>query len=263
MRLFVTSSLWFIRRPFVISRARLHLTAGICLLAAVLIASYGQFLAAVAPALLGFVLVAASVHWAWLVRGDIPVVLLTAFRAPSKVGRGAADSHIAALRRFLEEDEDISDSGPVAVRVIDVPVSDAAAKRLLTLDRVVMVVRGTGDSGLDSSHWDARVWFGDGGSNVRLTTRPHSIYVDRAQRRRMLFRSRSGAQSSRVAEGDLPTRKFFAAVITVGHFRDIAKVMLVLLGEAFLARDGPQEPRILRIPVADDQAIGANMQGEA
>jgi hypothetical protein len=74
---------------------------------------------------------------------------------------------------------------------------------------------------------------------------------------------RTYAQSARLAEGDLAISKFFSTTITVQQFRDIAKVMLVLLNEAFIAGHGPREPRVILIPHPDEEAIGANMQGRA
>jgi tetratricopeptide (TPR) repeat protein len=211
----------------------------------------------------GIIPSATLIYWHLLVRGETPVVLLSLFDGQSSTGRATAESHLAALERSLLDDENVTASGPVTIRRIPVPISTASANRLLRLPQVVMVVRGTGDASTEISHWDTEVCFRHEGADVDLTLFALSVYNDdgRSSWLRGGRRGVAPATSSSVREGDLAVASLFAATLAVKHFRDIAKILLILLGEAFVNTTEIREPRTLRLPAPTDSALTSGLQG--
>jgi hypothetical protein len=153
--------LWLLRRPFLLSR-RLW----VCTLLAALLLDAAAWV--LAPLLVSLILLAPPLvcaavlfQWWWLGRGGHPIVFVSLFKGRSRVGRQAAQTHLGALATYMRESEHLAVVGPLDIRVIDLPLSEAQAERLLRISKALVVVRGTGDAAAETSRWEWWAHFRD------------------------------------------------------------------------------------------------------
>lgn len=262
-RFVLQGALWVIRRPFLVHP--IWLAGGVAICAGLGLA-VGVWVAPIlaAPCLLAALVLGSSRVYLWrLTRSEAPLVLLSRFESKSALGRDAAATHAAALARFLETDEFLGTAGPFKVRAIPVPCSDASARRLLQFPRVLMVIGGSGDASQSESHWDAVASYRRSKADVSLARYALSTHTNRVPSgfRSRFYEGVIPASSTRTEEGSLARDSFMAASLTVQHFRDLAKVLLVLLGEEFVADPGPKEPRTLLLPEPTDPVLDDPLRG--
>jgi hypothetical protein len=131
VRVGVRAALWFVRRPFLMRTPLQLVVCGFALAGAVALAAGVGVRYGIPLLILALLLAIGRGYLAWLTRGADPVVLVSRFKSPSGSGQDAAASHADALRRFLDQDPDVTSAGPFSVRTIDVPLSEASARRLL------------------------------------------------------------------------------------------------------------------------------------
>jgi tetratricopeptide (TPR) repeat protein len=257
------ASLWLIRRPFIASQATWIVLTIVGLLAGSSLIVLGAPLLAVPAGIVAVISIATFAHWLYLTSGDGPVVILSLFKGESAIGRATAESHLSALARFIESDDAIADLGPVKVKRIPFPISESSAKRLLTLEKIVLVVRGVGDAASDYSVWRAQVFYGPSEAEIGLAQFELSTYSDRIK---LPWWKRIGPDSLRahrteISEGDLPVRQFVAESTAVRHFRDIAKVLLIRLSERAIANPTPGAAITLIGPASDDPCLNSELSG--
>lgn len=261
------ASVWLIRRPFLARRAVWAVCALVLAVAAILLAADEMMFLAGVVLLAGLVSVAVLTHWTWLARGERPVVLITTFAGRSAAGRAAAESHVGALKLFLEADENLRAAGPITVRSLAVPVSERGATRLLRLERVLMVVRGTGDAGGDTSRWEGSVHFRADSPEVRLNRYALTTYTDRVEYPRLgrlLGRGVPGVTSASFDEGDVEMSRFFSSNISVDHFRQVAKIACLLLSEKqFEGAPNVAHSGTLLLPTPEDGDLSEELQARS
>lgn len=258
-------SLWIIRRPFIAPQSIWAILAVVSAGAAVGLAGVGEVVIACVPAFMAAVSALVWIEWWQLGRGDDPVVVISPYSGRTWGAREAAGSQLEALRRFLTRSEDIADAGGVIVKDVSVPISGPDAKRLLRLRRVILVVRGTAESGGDVGYFRGEAHFRDDAPTVALNRHPLSIYVDGPKRSR-LRRLLAGDTVTSMAheEGDLELRRFASPSLRLRHFKAVAKVLLVLLSEKALEQ--PHRLRLsgtLILPQPDDDALDGPLQTRA
>lgn len=111
-RITMAATLWLVRRPFLMSRARWALLLAIAVGADAITWLVAPTSIAIALALLPLVIIGVLAHWRWLGRGTQPIIFISLFEGRSALGRDAAWTHIGALARFLIEDENLAQIGP-------------------------------------------------------------------------------------------------------------------------------------------------------
>ena len=159
VRIVMAATLWLVRRPFLMSRARWLGLLGILIGVDVALWILAPALAGGVVALLVLVIGAILAQWWWLGRGSDPIIFISLFEGRSSLGRDVATTHIGALKRFLEEDANLEEIGSFAIRVIAIPLSGRQAERLLRISDALAVVRGSGDAVGDSSRWEWHAYF--------------------------------------------------------------------------------------------------------
>ncbi len=260
-RVALSAFLWLFKRPFLFSR-RLWLAALVLLL----VSNIAAWL--LLPPLVGAaLLVPAGVvgavlgHWGWLGRGGEPIVFVSQFKARSAVGREAAETHFGALARFFDETEYLDKVGPLRVRQIALPLSDAQAERLLRLSRALMVIRGTGDAAAGVSRWEWWAHFREGRPDVHLTKYEFSLLVhDEKPPLMTRLRTVPTMTASHDIDGGTDLAQFVAATNKVPHFKVLGKIAGVLASELVVEREA-EDPRILVIPDPEDEDLSPNLRG--
>lgn len=257
------ASSWLIRRPFIASPVTWLVVVGLAAGFAIVELVLGNLLPAGVALLIALLAAATFGHWLHLTRGEGPVVVVSLFKGESASGRAAAESHLASLVRFLEADQSIAKLGPVQIRRVPVVVSTRSAQRLLSLQKIVLVVRGVGDATPEFSEWRAEVHCGPSVANIELgqfegSTR--SAEIKTPWWRRLGSAALHGERAT-IAEGDLSLRQFVAETVEVEHFRDIARILLVLLCERAIAFPVPGAEITLIGPANDDPSLSPGLAG--
>jgi hypothetical protein len=265
-RIAMVATLWLVRRPFLMSRARWAVLLAIAIGADVTAWIVAPTLIAVALAVLPLVIGAVLGHWWWLGRGAEPIIFISLFEGRSTLGRDAARTHIGALARFLVEDENLARIGPFAIRPIPIPLSEKQAKRLLRISGALAVVRGSGDAVGDSSRWEWSVCFRDQLPELSIAKYEFSIRSNESRRplhQRFTAIAPATAEAHDI-EGDLQLSSFVATDIAVGHFRAVAKTICVLGSEQIFSRAlvyNPDSPYLLMLPDPTDPDVARPLQG--
>jgi tetratricopeptide (TPR) repeat protein len=262
----MAATLWLVRRPFLMSRTRwaalLVLVAGIDILAWLIAPPW----LAGAIALVALLIAAVLTHWWWLGRGEVPIVFVSLFEGRSPLGRDAARTHIGALARFLVEDKNLAQVGPLAIRPVSIPLKAKQAERLLRISGALAVVRGSGDAAGDLSRWEWSVCFRDRLPDAWITKYEFSMRTNQA--RKPVYRRFApvdhATDEARDIEGDLQLSSFVATNIAVHHFRAVAKTLCVLRSEQLfeMAREEERDsPAILVLPSPTDPDVANPLQG--
>jgi len=251
--------LWLLRRPFLLSR-RLWVCA---LLAAAFLDAAAWVLAPllVALILLAPFLVCAAVllQWWWLGRGNDPIVFLSLFRGRSSIGRQAAEAHLGALATYLRESEHLGVVGPLDIRVIGLPLSEAQAERLLRISNALVVVRGTGDAAGETSRWEWWAHFRDQRPEFVLSEHRFSLStVDSRPSILERLLSVPPIATSHDVEGELEVTEFLATSITIRHFNALSQVIGILASELIFER--PTRGGTFLIPEPDDPGLTPGLQ---
>lgn len=252
--------LWLLRRPFLLSR-RLWICT--LVVAAILDAAAWLFASPLASLiLLAAPLICATVlvQWQWLSRGKDPIVFVSLFRGRSRIGRDAAEAHLGALATYLRESEHLAVVGPLDIRVIGLPLSEAQAVRLLRISRALVVVRGTGDAAAESSRWEWWAHFRDGRPDFALNEHRFSLsQVDSKPSVLDRFLSVPPIATSHDVEGDLRISDFVATSITIRHFSALSEVIGILASELVFER--PLRGGTFLIPEPNEPGLTPGLQG--
>ena len=266
-RIIMAATLWLVRRPFLMSRARWLGLLGVLIGVDVALWIFAPAPAGGAVALLGLVIGVVLAHWWWLGRGSDSIIFISLFEGRSSLGRDVAATHIGALKRFLEEDANLEEIGPFAIRVITIPLSGRQAERLLRISGALAVIRGSGDAVGDSSRWEWYACFRDSRPDVMITKYEFSILNNNAARRPLRQRLVAVAPALAEAhdiEGGLNLSSFVATDFAVGHFKAVAKTICVLGSEKVFERaleEQPEEPYRLLLPDPSDPDLSGSLQG--
>ncbi len=252
--------LWLLRRPFLFSR-RLWVCA---LLVALLLDAAAWILA---PLLVSLILLAPPIlcaavllQWWWLGRGSHPIVFLSLFKGRSTVGRQAAETHLGALATYLRESEHLQVVGPLDIRVIGLPLSEAQAERLLRISNALVVVRGTGDAAADVSRWEWWAHFRDQRPEFDLSQHRFSLSsVDSSQSIFDRLLAVPPVATSHDVEGDLEITEFLASSITIRHFGALSEVIGIIASEVVFER--PTRRGTFLIPEPDEPGLTPGLQG--
>ena len=254
--------LWLLRRPFLFSRRLWVSSLAAAALVDILAWAFG--LSVLALALIGLPLLCAAVlvQWWRLGRGRHPIVYLSLFRGRSQTGRAAAETHLGALATYLRESKILADVGPLDIRTIDLPLSEAQAERLLRISNALLVIRGTGDAAADSSRWEWWAHFRDRRPDFMLAEHRFSV-IHTDSRRSLLDRLLSvpAVATTHSVEGDVDLAAFVATSIRVRHFNALSKVIGILASE--LAFEGALPGHIFLIPEPDDPDMSPGLQGRS
>jgi tetratricopeptide (TPR) repeat protein len=262
----MAGTLWLVRRPFLMSRTRWAVVLALVVAADVVAWS-------LAPPLLGAVLlvppaavVSVLTHWWWLGRGEDPIIFISLFEGRSSMGRNAAHTHIGALARFLEEDQNLEQIGPFAIRKVPIPLSAKQAERLLRISGALAVIRGSGDAIGDSSRWEWYACFRDRHPDLMITKYEFSILSNESRKplhRRLAAVAPAIAEAHDI-EGGVHLTSFVATDIAVGHFQAVGKTICVLGSERVFEQaleDQPDEPYRLLLPDPADPDVARSLQG--
>lgn len=266
-RIVMAATLWLVRRPFLMSRARWLGLLSVMIGVDVALWIFAPAPASGAVALLVLVIAAVLAHWWWLGRGSDPIIFISLFEGRSSLGRDVAATHIGALKRFLKEDANLEEIGPFAIRLITIPLSGRQAERLLRISGALAVVRGSGDAVGDSSRWEWYACFRDSRPDVMITKYEFSILNNNAARRPLRQRLVAVAPALAEAhdiEGGLNLSSFVATDFAVGHFKAVAKTICVLGSEKVFERaleEQPEEPYRLLLPDPSDPDLAGSLQG--
>jgi tetratricopeptide (TPR) repeat protein len=265
-RIVMAATLWLVRRPFLMSRARWLGLLGVLIGLDVAMWILAPALAGGGVALLVLVIGAVLAHWWWLGRGSDPIIFISLFEGRSSLGRDVAATHIGALKRFLEEDANLEGIGPFAIRVITIPLSGRQAERLLRISGALAVVRGSGDAVGDSTRWEWYACFRDSRPDVMITKYEFSILNNNAARplRQRLVAVAPALAEAHDIEGGLNLSSFVATDFAVGHFKAVAKTICVLGSEKVFERaleEQPEEPYRLLLPDPSDPDLAGSLQG--
>ncbi|HEX3361788.1 MAG TPA: hypothetical protein VHS74_12410 [Solirubrobacterales bacterium] len=252
--------LWLLRRPFLFSR---RLWVGAMFLALMLDAAAWLLgplvvsLALLAPPLLCATVL---VQWWWLGRGQNPIVFVSLFRGRSRIGREAAETHLGALAAYLRESEHLAVVGPLDIRIISLPLSEAQAVRLLRISKALVVVRGTGDAAGETSRWEWWAHFRDRRPEFGLNEHRFSLsQVDSKSSFLDRLRSVPPVVASHDVEGDLEVSEFVATSITIGHFSAVSEVIGILASELVFER--PLLGGTFLIPAPEEPGLTPGLQG--
>lgn len=263
----MAATLWLVRRPFLMSRARWLGLLGVLIGVDAALWIFAPAPAGGAVAFLVLVIGAVLAHWWWLGRGSDPIIFISLFEGRSSLGRDVAATHIGALKRFLKEDANLEEIGPFAIRLITIPLSGRQAERLLRISGALAVVRGSGDAVGDSSRWEWYACFRDSRPDVMIAKYEFSILNNNAARRPLRQRLVAVAPALAEAhdiEGGLNLSSFVATDFAVGHFKAVAKTICVLGSEKVFERAlEKQEPYRLLLPDPSDPDLAGSLQGRA
>lgn len=252
--------LWLLRRPFLFSR-RLW----VCFLFALLALDMAAWV--FGPLVVSLVLLAPPLfcaavlaQWWWLGRGQNPIVFVSLFAGRSGTGRNAAETHLGSLASYLRESEHLAVVGPLDVRIISLPLSEAQAVRLLRISKALVVVRGTGDAAADTSRWEWWAHFRDEKPEFTLTEHPFSLsHVDSKPSLLDRLLTVPAVTTSHDVEGDLKVSDFVATSITIRHFNALSKVIGILASERVF--ESPHLGGTFLIPEPDDSGLTPGLQG--
>ncbi len=252
--------LWLLRRPFLFSR-RLWvcalLVASVLDAVASLLGPLVVSLVLLAPPL---ICAAVLIQWWWLGRGKDPIVFVSLFRGRSPKGRDAAETHLGALASYLRESEHLAVVGPLDIRIISLPLSEAQAVRLLRISEALVVVRGTGDAAAETSRWEWWAHFRDERPEFTLNEHRFSLsHVDSKPSFLDHLLSVPPIATSHDVEGDLEVSEFVATSITIRHFNALSEVIGILASE--LVFEGRLPGRTFLIPEPDDPELSPGLQG--
>jgi tetratricopeptide (TPR) repeat protein len=252
--------LWLLRRPFLFSRRLWVCATLLALLVDAVAWLLGPPLLALALLVLPLLGAAVLGQWWWLGRGKDPIVFVSLFRGRSRIGRETAETHLGALAAYLRESEHLAVVGPLDIRVISLPLSEAQAERLLRISKALVVVRGTGDAAAETSRWEWWAHFRDERPEFMLNEHRFSLSsVDSKPSFLDRLRSVPAITTSHDVEGDLEVAEFLATSIRIRHFGAVSKVIGILASE--LVFEGRLPGRTFLIPEPDEPGLSPGLQG--
>lgn len=257
--------IWIVRRPFIAAGWVWALTTVVALVALGASILFAPLAVAVVPAV--FVVLSGCVwaQWWLLGRGDQPVVVVSPYEARTFAAREAAGTQVQSIERFLTTDEHIAVLGGVSVRSVSAPMTARDAERLLALRNVILVVRGEVQAGGDVAYFRGEAYYRDDGPDISLARHELSTYSERSRTSRIRrFLIGDVVASAVHEEGGLEMRSFASVSLAITHFRQVAKVLCILLSEKAL--DRPYRLRnvgILVVPDLSDDDLNDDLQARA
>jgi len=257
--------LWLVRRPFVAPRWAWSIATAASVGVTIAAALTGMLVVSIAASAVALLGAAVRLQWWRLGHGDDPVVLISLHSGGTASAREASGTQLRSLRRFLSTNTYVSDAGGVVVRTVGVPISRGDARRLLQLAQVILVVRGETEAGGDLGYFHSEAHFRDDAPSISLNRFDLSVYTDGPRPGRLRRALGTGAVTYvGHEEGDLEMRRFASASISIAHFDQLAKVLLVLLAEKALeAPHRLRSPGTLILPDRNDPDLEDGLQARA